>query len=166
MIRTLTPWLLVLGIAGAPGCRQPRPPPVTDARSAALRDSLIALDRTMNQAVDGLDCPKAMGFIADEQPVFISGGRAIRTRAQLASLCDALVAPRTGAVFVPQAVTAHLLSPDAGYVVREGEYTIHYRDGRVRSEHLAMTTIWARRAGRWQMVHLHESMVPAPGGAP
>jgi ketosteroid isomerase-like protein len=162
MMRPLRAWTLLLSIAAVPGCRQPRPAPIMDAHSAALRDSLIALDNTMNQAVDSLDCPKAMRYIGDEQPVFISGGRVIRTHAQLASLCDVLVAPRTGAVFVPQAVTAHMLSPDAGYVVREGQYTVHYRDGRVRSEHLAMTTIWARRAGRWQMVHLHESMVPTP----
>ena len=162
MIRVRGPWALLLGIAAVTGCRQPRPAPITDAYSAALRDSLIALDSTMNQAVDSLDCPKAMGYIGDEQPLFISGGRVIQTRAQLASLCDALVAPRTGAVFAPRAVTAHVLSRDAGYVVRDGQYTVHYRDGRVQSEHLVMTTIWTRRAGRWQMVHLHESMVPTP----
>ncbi len=154
--------VLAPALAWCAACAHPAAAPLTDARATALRDSLISLDSTMNQAVDSLNCAKAMSYIGDEQPLFVSGGHVVQTHAQLASLCQALVAPRTGAQFTAQAVSAHLLSPDAGYVVREGEYTVHLKTGETRSEHLVMTTIWARRAGRWTMLHLHESMIPGP----
>ena len=81
-------------------------------------------------------------------------------RPALLKMCASMVAPRTGATFVTDTVTAHALSPDAAYVVREGEYTINYRNGQIRAERLVMTTIWARRVDGWKVVHLHESAIP------
>lgn len=119
----------------------------------------------MNQAVDSLDCQMGLSYVGDQPPVFVSGGRVVRTHAQLLSVCENMVAPRTGAVFLIDTVTAHALSADAAYVVREGEYTVHYRDGRVRVTHHVMTTIWQRQAGLWRMVHLHESALPQADSA-
>jgi len=136
------------------------PRPTTGNSVAALRDTLIALDSTMNYAVDNLDCAKGLSFIGDERPLFVSGGHVVETHEQLLETCRALVAPRAGAQYVARSVTAHILSPDAGYVVKDGEYIVHNRDGETRKEHLAMTTIWARQGGAWKMVHLHESAFP------
>ncbi len=142
------------------GCRAPLPQPVPGNRAAALRDTLIALDSTMNYAVDNLDCAKGLSYIGDERPLFVSGGHVVETHDQLLKTCRDIVAPRTGAQFVAKSVTAHVLSPDAGYVVKDGEYIVHNRNGETRTEHLAMTTIWQRQAGSWKMVHLHESAIP------
>lgn len=143
------------------GCR-PSPPPaaLTDRAAAAVRDTLIALDRAMNDAVDSTNCDRGLSFIGDEQPLFVSSGRVVATHADLLRLCRAMVAPRAGASFAVSSVAAHALSPDAGYVVREGEYTVRMKDGTSRSHHLVMTTIWSRQGGTWKMVHLHESAPP------
>lgn len=144
-------------VLAAAGCRQPPPATLSPARTAALRDSLIALDSTMNYAVDNLDCDRGMSYIGDERPLFVSGGRVIETHDQLLKVCRDLVAPRTGARMVVRSATAHVLSPDAGYVVHDGEYIVTLKSGETRTEHLAMTTIWERQNGVWKMVHLHES---------
>jgi ketosteroid isomerase-like protein len=60
-------------------------------------------------------------------------------------------------VFVTDTVSAHVLSPDAAFVVREGVYTINFKDGSSRRSYVIMTSVWARQDGAWKMVHLHES---------
>jgi len=144
----------------ASGCHHPTPPALTATGMAALRDTLVALDSTMNYAVDNLDCTKGLSYVGDERPLFVSGGHVVETHEQLLKTCRDIVAPRTGAQYVPRSVTAHMLSPDAGYVVKDGEYIVQLRNGETRKEHLAMTTIWARQGGSWKMVHLHESAIP------
>jgi hypothetical protein len=141
------------------GCYRASPEALPAAATKALGDSLIALDSTMNTAVDNLDCAKGLSYIGDERPLFITGGHVVETHAQLLKVCQDLVAPRTGAQYIPRSVTAHVLSPNAGYVVRDGEYIVHMRSGETRTEHLSMTTIWARQDGAWKMVHLHESAI-------
>ena len=141
------------------GCTRATPGALTPTATRALGDSLIALDSTMNSAVDNLDCAKGLSFIGDERPLFISGGHVVETHEQLLTVCRDLVAPRTGAQYVARSVTAHVLSSSAGYVVRDGEYIVHMRSGETRTEHLSMTTIWSRQDGAWKMVHLHESAI-------
>ena len=143
----------------AAGCARATPSTLSPSASRTLGDSLIALDSTMNYAVDNLDCAKGLSYIGDERPLFISGGHVVETHEQLLTACQTLVAPRTGAQYVARSVTAHVLSPNAGYVVRDGEYIVHMRSGETRTEHLSMTTIWSRQNDAWKMVHLHESAI-------
>jgi SnoaL-like protein len=143
----------------AAGCTRATPGTLRPSSTRALGDSLIALDSAMNYAVDNLDCAKGMSYVGDERPLFISGGHVVETHEQLLKVCQDLVAPRTGAQYVARSITAHVLSPSSGYVVRDGEYVVHMRNGETRSEHLSMTTIWSRQDGVWKMVHLHESAI-------
>jgi len=151
---------VALGSTWASGCATIHPARLTESRAQSIRDSVIALEDATNTAVDRLDCPSAFTNIADQPPVFVSSGRVSRTRSAFRAACDALVAPRTGAVFATDTVSAHVLASDAVYVVREGVYTINMKDGTTRRIYLIMTSIWARRNGAWQMVHLHESSKP------
>jgi hypothetical protein len=143
----------------AAGCTRASPSTLGTSATRTLGDSLIALDSMMNYAVDNLDCAKGMSYAGDERPLFISGGHVVETHEQLLKACQELVAPRTSAQYVARSVTAHVLSPNAGYVVRDGEYIVHMRSGETRTEHLSMTTIWSRQGGAWKMVHLHESAI-------
>jgi ketosteroid isomerase-like protein len=45
-------------------------------------------------------------------------------------------------------------------VVREGKYTISFKDGKSETQHMVITTVWEKRDNAWQMVHLHESYKP------
>jgi ketosteroid isomerase-like protein len=132
---------------------------LSDADAKAIRDTVLRLEGAMNQAVDSLNCDKGLSYFGDLSPVFVSGGHVVRTSAALLKMCTSMVAPRIGATFVTDTVTAHALSPDAAYVVREGEYTINLRDGQSHAERLVMTTIWARQGDGWKVVHLHESAI-------
>lgn len=157
-MRPTTIAILTLSFVAA-SCSRATPGTLSPSATRALGDSLIALDSAMNYAVDNLDCAKGLSYIGDERPLFISGGHVVETHEQLLKVCQDLVAPRTGARYVARSITAHVLSPSAGYVVRDGEYIVHMRSGETRTEHLSMTTIWSRQDGAWKMVHLHESAI-------
>jgi len=148
---------LIIALIAATGCATAHVLPTANVNAQAVRDTVIALEHAMNLAVDRLDCATAFENIGDGDPIFVSTGHVIRTRAEFRTACDAMVAPRTGAVFATDTVSAHVLSPDAAYVVREGIYTVNLKDGSSRREYLIMTSIWARENGTWKMVHLHES---------
>ena len=125
-----------------------------------MRDTVTALENATNLAVDRLDCAAAFENIGDQDPMFATGGRVFRTRAAFRQACETLVASRTGAVFVTDTVSARAMSPNAVYVVREGVYTVNFKDGTSRKTYLVMTSLWARQSGGWKMVHLHESGSP------
>jgi ketosteroid isomerase-like protein len=130
---------------------------LSEADAQAIRDTVIKLEDAMNLAVDSLDCDVGMASFGDQEPIFVSSGRVTRTRTAMRGVCETMVAPRSGAVFVVDTLTAHALSSDAAYVVREGTYTVNFKDGTSRRTFLVMTTVWARQSGGWKMVHLHES---------
>jgi ketosteroid isomerase-like protein len=142
------------------GCAAVQPRVITDTEARAVRDTVIALENATDAAVDHLDCAAAFERIGDQRPLFVSGGRVVRTREAFRDACAAIIAPRTGAVFVTDTVSAHVLSTDAAYVVREGVYTVNFKDGSSRRTYLVMTSIWTRQDGVWKMVHLHESSRP------
>ncbi len=150
--------IVTLSVVAA-SCTRAAPSTLSPIATRTLGDSLIALDSTMNHAVDNLDCAKGLSYIGDERPLFITGGHVVETHEQLLKVCQNLVAPRTGAVYVARSVTAHVLSSNAGYVVRDGEYIVHLRSGQTNTENLSITTIWSRQTGGWKMVHLHESAI-------
>lgn len=141
-------------------CSPAQPQPMTSAEAQVIGDSVIALERATNLAVDRLDCTAAFANVDADEPAFVSGGHVVRTQAAFRRACDAIVAPRTGAVFATDTVTAHALGRDAAFVVREGVYTVNMKDGSTRRSRLIMTSIWARKDGVWKMVHLHESSPP------
>jgi uncharacterized protein (TIGR02246 family) len=136
---------------------------MTDTEAQAVRDTVIALDNAMNLAVDRLDCAAGFEPVGDREPMFVTNGHVIRTRAAFREACEGMVAPRTGAVFEVDTLTVHALSPEVAYVVREGLYTVNLKDGTSRRSYYILTTVWERTGGAWKMVHLHESSrAPAP----
>jgi ketosteroid isomerase-like protein len=146
-------WLALL----VAGCAAPQPPAFTEAQAQSIRDTISAMDTRMNAAVDALDCTTGLGYIGDRQPVFVSNAMVVRTKPGLMTACEGMVAPRTGATYVTDTLSVHPLSPEAAYLVREGNYTINFKDGRTVTQRLIMTTVWQRQDGEWKMVHLHES---------
>jgi ketosteroid isomerase-like protein len=148
-------WAIV--VVAAIGCAAVQPRVITGAEAQAVRDTVTALENATNSAVDRLDCTGAFEQIGDQQPMFVSGGHVVRTRALFRDACEAIIALRIGAVFVTDTLSAHVLSPDAAYVVREGVYTVNFKDGTSRRTYLVITSVWTRQNAAWKMVHLHES---------
>jgi len=151
--------LALLAVAAAISCA-PEQRPLSQSDIDQVRETVLRFDNEMNRAVDALDCgPPESGEweSSDREPIFVSGGRVVRTSAEVHEICKKMVSKRTGAVFAPDRITANVLSTDVAYVVREGNNTINYTDGTSTTNYLAMTTIWHREGGKWKMVHLHES---------
>jgi hypothetical protein len=147
--------LLILG--GLAACAPPAEAPLSDARVQAIRDTIMQLGEAADASVDRLDCGPAIQSFADTEPLFVSGGRVIRTRDELATMCEQLISNRTGAEYGVERTTVHVLSPDAAYMVREGPYTIHFDDGSDVTEYLVISDVWQRLDGTWKRVHFHES---------
>lgn len=154
-------WVSVLLLVplALPGCSPPEAGP-TAAEIEAVRDTVLRLEEAMNAAVDALDCEAGLAHMGDREPIFVSVGNVVRTVDELREGCEEMVAGRTGAHFEVDARTAHVLSEDAAFVVREGDYTIDRVDGTSMTIYLVMTTVWDRDDDGWKMVHLHESAPP------
>ena len=114
----------------------------------------------MNDAVDALDCATGLESLGTRAPLFVSSGMVVRTEPEVREMCDGMVSSRGGAHFDMDSLTVQVLSPDAAYVVREGNYTVELLDGQTPTVYMVMTTIWHRTAEGWRMVHLHESFLP------
>ncbi len=150
--------LIVIAIVAASGCAsQARTGSMDDVE--ATRQAVLDREREINLIIDrDLDCDAADARIGDREPAFVSNGLVVRTRAELAQLCEGMLAPRSGAEFAIEHLTANVLSNETAYVVREGDYTIRFKDGSSETAYLVMTTIWNRGPDGWKMVHLHESV--------
>ena len=152
---------LALAFVALAACAPTPPTDFTEADARAVRDTVAVLENAMNLAVDGLDCDAGMAHMRGREPLFVGNAMVVRTDDALRGMCAAMVAARVGATFVVDTLNVHALSADAAYVVREGSYTIDFRDGRSETLRLIMTTIWERHTEGWRMSHLHESFVPA-----
>ena len=156
------PLLLLVPLALA-GCSPPGVGPTT-AELEAVRDTVLRLEEAMNSAVDALDCEAGLAHVGGGEPIFVSMGRTVGTADELRTMCEEMVAGREGAHFEIDDRTANVLSTDAAFVVREGDYTIDRVDGTSPTIHLVMTTVWHRGEDGWRMVHLHESAPPPDVG--
>jgi ketosteroid isomerase-like protein len=162
-LRSLAVSVFAMTMLGCSGGDLPIEDPQPDLE--ALRAQVLEIEDAMNQAVDGTDCDSGMAYMADAEPIFVSAGQVIRTKDELHEMCLRMTEPRTGAVFSIDSRTATMLSSDAAVVVREGMYTIHFKEQPSVEVFLVMTTVWQREGETWKMVHLHESVpMSAPGG--
>ena len=85
-------WLANTGVGTGPmlaamGCASAHPRVITDAQAQAVRDTVIALEHATDAAVGHLDCVAAFDRIGDQRPIFVSGGRVVRTRDAFRSAC-------------------------------------------------------------------------------
>ena len=152
-IRLCVPALMLLGPAACSPASET--PPETDW--AAIEDSVLALEESMNAGIDSLDCRTGLVALGEREPIFVFNGSVVRTASAFREGCEQVLAPRTGAVWDVETITANALSEDVVYVVREGSYTVHYKEREAGTSYLVMTTIWHRQGSGWRMVHLHES---------
>ncbi len=156
----VTRCVAVGGLMLAAGCAAPSDAPLSADEAQAIRDTVTVLEDGMNRSVDALDCQSGLKSIGDRAPIFVSGGIVVRTQAMMTEGCGRMVQGRTGAAWSVDTLTAHALSANAAYVVREGRYTINRLDGTDTTNYMVMTTIWERQDTSWKMVHLHESWRP------
>ena len=157
----------LLGIAGLAmsslGCAE-APLPLGDAERSAIGDSILALATSSDGAVDRLDCATGVEIFGDREPIFVGGGRVMRSRAELEPMCEQMITGRTGATYELTSSDVHVLSRDIAYLVREGTYTIEYTESEPNINTLVITGIWERGEAGWKRVHFHESWPEVSGG--
>lgn len=146
--------LVLLGLAACSPASDTLP---SEPDWAAIEDSVLALEESMNAGIDGLDCRSGLAALGEREPIFVFNGSVVRTAAAFREGCEQVVASRTGAVWDVESITANALSEDVVYVVREGAYTVDYEERETGTSYLVMTTVWHRQEDGWRMVHLHES---------
>lgn len=146
------------------GCEKAGPKVDLDSIGQAVLD----LEYDMNIEVDRNDCDAGLIHLGERVPVFVMQSQVTRTSDELRQRCSRRESFFSSAHFEISQRDVNVLSPDVAYVVREGDYTMHYLDGRTITRFGVMTTIWNRVETTWKMVHLHESWEeswPAPEAA-
>lgn len=124
---------------------------------AEIRTTLVRLEDQLNLGVDALQC--GLPEVGEGDPIFVSNGFVVRSASELRELCVDIVEPRTRAEWQIDTVSVNILSRNIALVVREGTYTMHFKERESLTVDPVITTIWHRLDGQWKMVHLHESSV-------
>lgn len=163
MTRNWATLLVALSAGSTTGCVV-EPDALTDAEIASISDTITRLATEADGAVDRLDCAEGLKVFGNREPLFIGGGRVIRTLADLTEMCTAMVAGRTGAHYEVEQADAHVLSRNVAYLVREGIYTVEYAGRAATKSRLVITGIWERGEAGWSRVHFHESWQALPDG--
>jgi len=138
---------------GVSGCVEPDRELDVDAIGQVVLD----LEYEMNFEVDQNDCGAGLIHLGDRQPIFVMQSRITRSAADLRERCSNREYLFSSAEFEIAQRKVNVMSENVAYVVREGDYTMNYRDGRTITLFGVMTTIWNRVGDTWKMVHLHES---------
>jgi ketosteroid isomerase-like protein len=153
--------LLCTAVVFSAGCVQNSPKTDLDLMGQTVLD----LEYEMNLDVDRNDCAAGLIHLGDREPVFVMQSQVTRNSVDLRQNCSRRERVFESAQFDISQRKVNVLSPTVAYVVREGDYTMNYVDGRTITRFGVMTTIWNQVDGTWKMVHLHESWEdswPAP----
>jgi ketosteroid isomerase-like protein len=151
------PLLLLLIAVSAIGCGSSISDEMQEQDLKGIQETLLTLENEMNLAVDRNDCDEGLMHLGEREPAFVMMARVVRTSDELREQCGSRESKFTSASFSIETRTVNALSHDVAYVVREGDYTMNYKDGQSPTRFGVMTTIWNRVEGEWKMVHLHES---------
>jgi hypothetical protein len=140
----------------------PTPQPLTDAERATIGDTVRHLYRESSQMFDSdLDCEEVVDRLAPAgQPAsFVAQGQLIEltNREEALQMCRAIRQSRVSAREEIMDDRVEVLGRDVVVLVTRGVYTVQFTDGRTTVRPQVVTTVWARSAGEWRRVHLHES---------
>jgi ketosteroid isomerase-like protein len=148
-------WLLLA--VSAIGCGTSVSDQMQEQDLKDIQETLLTLENEMNLAVDRNDCEAGLSHLGEREPIFVMMPQVVRTSDELRERCGRRKSMFASASFSIDTITVNALSRDVAYVVREGNYTLNFKDGQSPTRFGAMTTIWNRVEGEWKMVHLHES---------
>jgi hypothetical protein len=152
---------LPLALCTLTACAEASPPAAAPDLDA-IRDTVLQLEGQLNAEAMALNC--SMPELGDGDPLYVSQGNVVPTRAEFVEACAQMVAPRTPGEYDAERITANVLSPDAAIVVREGNLTINFRERESWTGPVVVTTVWQRGEDGWKAVHIHESSPQTPDG--
>lgn len=121
---------------------------LTAASAAAVEQEIRSALLAEQRALTSGGCDAALAFFAEREPLFVSNGKTMATKAAVRSSCGATMpsgAPRREL----QGHQVHVLSPVAGYSVT----TYRFKSGSTQ----VVTKIWEKGDTGWRIVHSHIS---------
>ena len=132
-------------LSAAPGSAGTLPPRQAAAVEQEIRDALLAEQRALLAG----GCEAALAFFSEREPLFVSNGRTMATKAAVRSNCGSTPPAGEGPRRDLQGHEVQVLSSASGYSVT----TYRAKNGRAQ----VVTKIWEKGNGGWKIVHTHIS---------
>ncbi len=141
------------------GCAQPTPSDLTDAQRAAVTDSILAITRGWADAANALDASRLASTItSDPELTFAADGSLLLIpHDSLISMYRSIYRGFRSMAFVWDTLRVSVLGPDAGVLSGAGHVAVTDTSGHTDRKGVAVTYVFARRGGRWQLLHGHAS---------
>lgn len=125
--------------------------------------TIIKLMDNVSRTAETFDAKKALSVLSDSKDaVFFLNGKAYTKQAIIAQLTKIYGSLKTMKIDMYKPVVK-LLSPDTAVWIATGKGSSITKSGKKYDESLTETWIWQKIDGKWQVIHYHETAVPAPG---
>lgn len=153
MNKRLCEWLVLLSFVLPPG--------VALADDAPAKQ-VLALEQTFNEAYAANDLPKYFGYYADDLVAMFPEGRT--TLAAYREQWTKFIKDGNRLTSVKTSDMVIRPSPAGDEVTASYRIAIRTRlaDGKFTDELFDESDVWLKRAGKWQVAHIHYSAAPPP----
>lgn len=160
MRRTQTLPLVAVLLLGsiAVGCVSTQAQRLDAERELAIADTLLAITKAYNAAWEELDLERISEYHADDFTYYRRGVVQSASQTEFEQVYHDDVATQITSYWANATETwVEVLGPDAGVVAFVFRGGVETPDGATYDYDGALTYVYERRGGRWQVVHIHES---------
>ena len=141
------------------GCAPGGPATLTEAERAAVADSLQAFATVIEEGVEALDVSRfAPVFSSDADLTWAADGQLMLiSHDSLMSFYRVAYRGFREIDFTWDTLRVSVLSPDVGVLAGAGHFEVTDTAGSTSQQGVAVTYVFVRRNGRWQLLHGHAS---------
>ena len=157
--RLLVPLCIVVaGLLATASLRAESKPAVSDPAIAAIEKAVIETSAKMTQAANSLNADAFFEYILDsDKCVIIQNGAVFKTRQEA---LEAVKRGFAGLVKLERQIDhpqVTVVSPELALLTGEGTTNATLADGRVMTNHFAVSLIFQLKDGQWKVLHGHYS---------
>ncbi len=139
-------------------CAAPEAQRLTADREAAIADTLLAMTEAYNTVWEALDLAQISAYHADDFTYYRRGLVQSASQQEFEQAYHDDVATQITSYWAEASeVRVEVLGSDAGVVAFLFRGGVETPDGTEHDYDGALTYVYERRDGRWQIVHIHES---------
>ena len=151
-------FLLVVGTLITISCNKPVQTPLTVDECMAIEDTIRQLARIVENGANNLDIDASFDLFSDDPDfTFSEDGYILPPKDSLYRIMKPTYANWSNISMRYDTMRVSVLDRNSGVFTGEGPWSVSDNSGNEFSGHLVSMFVFARRNGKWQMIHGHTS---------